>query len=240
MNALAWGSPPFAGRGGRGGSDHPERRDARVAHRVSARFSKRRAVRTLAGAVTPARARIKDPVRRGPCSSPIAGPLRLLSARTVARAETDLIAARHDDQERSGRLLLLGKGAVLAHGLAHPLAAELDEDRQPTMVSSSAGRPVGRRLRRGASCGRGPPGRQPQIESARRRSGPSLRCRTSPISRITTASVRAAVLERGPIDRSAAGRAKQDPHVCGYSVPLDVAGSPRRVPAIRLNHSIVS
>jgi hypothetical protein len=30
-------------------------------------------------------------------------------------------------QERRGRLLLLGKGAVLAHRLARPLAAETDE-----------------------------------------------------------------------------------------------------------------
>jgi hypothetical protein len=35
-----------------------------------------------------------------------------------------------DDQERSGRLLLLGKGAVLAHRLARPLAAESDETQQ--------------------------------------------------------------------------------------------------------------
>jgi hypothetical protein len=32
-----------------------------------------------------------------------------------------------DDQEHRGRLLLLGKGEVLAHGLARPLAAELDD-----------------------------------------------------------------------------------------------------------------
>ena len=32
-----------------------------------------------------------------------------------------------DDQERKGRLLLLGKGAVLAHRFARPLAAELDD-----------------------------------------------------------------------------------------------------------------
>ena len=35
-----------------------------------------------------------------------------------------------DDQERRGRLLLLGKGAVLAHRLARPLAAESDESEQ--------------------------------------------------------------------------------------------------------------
>ena len=35
-----------------------------------------------------------------------------------------------DDQERRGRRLLLGKGAVLAHRLAHPLAARSDEAEQ--------------------------------------------------------------------------------------------------------------
>ena len=35
-----------------------------------------------------------------------------------------------DDQERRGRLLLLGKGAVQAHRLASALAAELDEKEQ--------------------------------------------------------------------------------------------------------------
>jgi hypothetical protein len=34
-----------------------------------------------------------------------------------------------DDQERRGRLLLFGEAAVLAHRLALPLAAELDEFR---------------------------------------------------------------------------------------------------------------
>jgi hypothetical protein len=38
--------------------------------------------------------------------------------------------ARDDDQERREKLLLLGKGAVLAHRLAHPLAAESDDDQQ--------------------------------------------------------------------------------------------------------------
>jgi hypothetical protein len=32
-----------------------------------------------------------------------------------------------DDQERRVRLLLLGKGAVLAHRFERPLAAELDD-----------------------------------------------------------------------------------------------------------------
>jgi hypothetical protein len=41
--------------------------------------------------------------------------------------ETD---ALDDDQERKWGLLLLGKGAVLAHRLAHPLAAEMDDDQQ--------------------------------------------------------------------------------------------------------------
>jgi hypothetical protein len=38
--------------------------------------------------------------------------------------------ASDEDQARSGRLLLLGKGAVLAHRLARPLAAESDEHQQ--------------------------------------------------------------------------------------------------------------
>jgi hypothetical protein len=36
-----------------------------------------------------------------------------------------------DDEERSGRLLLLGKRAVLAHRLALSLAAESDDEEQP-------------------------------------------------------------------------------------------------------------
>ena len=38
--------------------------------------------------------------------------------------------ARDDEEERRGRLLLIGKGAVLAHRLARPLAAESDETEQ--------------------------------------------------------------------------------------------------------------
>src|SRR4051795_11242522 len=44
-------------------------------------------------------------------------------------------------------------------------------------------------------------GRQPQSESARRRSGPSLWRRTSPTRRITTASLKAA-LTPGPRERA--------------------------------------
>jgi hypothetical protein len=54
---------------------------------------------------------------------------RALSGRTKAGVwfgAHDTLAA-DDDQERSGRLLLLGKGAVLAHRSAYPLAAESDE-----------------------------------------------------------------------------------------------------------------
>jgi hypothetical protein len=41
------------------------------------------------------------------------------------------MAAESDDkEERRGRLLLLGKGAVLALRFDRPLAAESDEDRQ--------------------------------------------------------------------------------------------------------------
>ena len=42
-----------------------------------------------------------------------------------------------------------------------------------------------------------PAGRQPQRESARRRSGPSSQCRTSPTPRITTASLKGMVVPRG-------------------------------------------
>jgi hypothetical protein len=53
--------------------------------------------------------------------------------------------------------------------------------------------------------------------------------------------LRAAVLDRSPIDRSAAGRAKQErhPHVCGYSVPMDLAALAKARHRYRLNHSIV-
>ena len=42
-----------------------------------------------------------------------------------------------DDQERRGRRLLLGKGAVLGHRLAHPLAAESDDEEQPARHGSA-------------------------------------------------------------------------------------------------------
>ena len=45
-------------------------------------------------------------------------------------AEAHREPALHDDQKRTGRLLLLGKGAVPAHRLARPLAAESDDDEQ--------------------------------------------------------------------------------------------------------------
>ena len=35
-----------------------------------------------------------------------------------------------DEEERRARLLLLGKGAVLAHRIERPLAAEMDDDQQ--------------------------------------------------------------------------------------------------------------
>jgi hypothetical protein len=38
--------------------------------------------------------------------------------------------AQDDDQERGGRRLLLGEGAVLAHRLARRLAAEMHDDQQ--------------------------------------------------------------------------------------------------------------
>ena len=40
------------------------------------------------------------------------------------------VLALDDDQERRGRLLPPGKGAVLAHRLAPRLAAESDDDQQ--------------------------------------------------------------------------------------------------------------
>jgi hypothetical protein len=45
--------------------------------------------------------------------------------------------ASDDDQERRGRRLLLGKGAVLGHRLAHPLAAESDDEEQPARHESA-------------------------------------------------------------------------------------------------------
>jgi hypothetical protein len=45
---------------------------------------------------------------------------------SVSGGERETPAA-DDDQERRGRLLLLGKGADLAHLLARPFAAESDE-----------------------------------------------------------------------------------------------------------------
>src|SRR4051794_14202935 len=47
----------------------------------------------------------------------------------LARPQLTPAAELDDDQERRGRLLLLGEAAVLAHRLALPLAAELDEYR---------------------------------------------------------------------------------------------------------------
>src|SRR5829696_4355031 len=41
-----------------------------------------------------------------------------------------LTAPWDDDQERNGKRLLLGKGAVLAHRLAHALGAESNDKRQ--------------------------------------------------------------------------------------------------------------
>jgi choline kinase len=52
--------------------------------------------------------------------------------------------APDDDQERRGRRLLLGKGAVLAHRFANPLAAESDESRQRRGSSKATRRPLSR------------------------------------------------------------------------------------------------
>jgi len=43
------------------------------------------------------------------------------------RVAADICDSLDDDQEYRGRLVLLGKGALLAHRLARPLAAESDE-----------------------------------------------------------------------------------------------------------------
>ena len=53
----------------------------------------------------------------------------------------------NDDRERRGRVLLLGKGAVLAHRLARPLAAESDDKQQLSGTGSPGRAPL--RLQRG-------------------------------------------------------------------------------------------
>ena len=45
-----------------------------------------------------------------------------------------------DHRERRGRVLLLGKGAVLTQRVAGPLAAELDEERECLLQVQLAGR----------------------------------------------------------------------------------------------------
>ena len=57
-----------------------------------------------------------------------------------------------DDRERRGRVLLLGKGAVLAHRLARPLAAESDETEQ-WGSGTADGEPRYRNARGGAAGG---------------------------------------------------------------------------------------
>jgi hypothetical protein len=42
-----------------------------------------------------------------------------------------------DHRERRGRVLLLGKGAVLTQRVAGPLAAELDDEEQPARHGSA-------------------------------------------------------------------------------------------------------
>jgi hypothetical protein len=51
-------------------------------------------------------------------------PLRADQAGLTTRSPKD------DDREHGGRLLLLGKAALLAHCLARPLTAESDDDQQ--------------------------------------------------------------------------------------------------------------
>jgi hypothetical protein len=57
----------------------------------------------------------------------MAGASRVDAVVSVERVRTP---APDDDQERRVRLLLLGKGAVLAHRFERLLAAELDEERK--------------------------------------------------------------------------------------------------------------
>jgi hypothetical protein len=59
-------------------------------------------------------------------TNPLKRPCCSFSPRASASAVAQLLA-EDDDQKRNGRRLLLGKGAIVAHRLAHPLAAELDE-----------------------------------------------------------------------------------------------------------------
>jgi hypothetical protein len=50
--------------------------------------------------------------------------------RSERHVRADRASPLDDDQERRGRRLLLGKGAVLGHYLERPLAAESDEKRK--------------------------------------------------------------------------------------------------------------
>jgi hypothetical protein len=61
---------------------------------------------------------------RGAKSAAFVPPLRVQPDFTYLRDSLD------DNQERRARLLLLAKGAALAHRLARPLAAESDDDQQ--------------------------------------------------------------------------------------------------------------
>jgi hypothetical protein len=51
-------------------------------------------------------------------------------ARAQATIVEDLVPARDEEQERTVGLLLLGKGAVVAHVFGRPLAVEMDDDQQ--------------------------------------------------------------------------------------------------------------
>jgi hypothetical protein len=72
--------------------------------------------------------------------------------RTQASPAAPRAVAADDDQERSGRLLLLGKGAVLADRLARPLAAESDDEEEPA---------------RHGKCGRGGTSQSVELDSER-------------------------------------------------------------------------
>ena len=100
---------------------NPIPRRQSVARKRWSRRGLRRARDRTARSPAPAHARA-----RARACVPRGWPARCRS-RFFALGETP---AWDDDQERKGRRLLLGKGAVLAHPLAHQLAAESDDDQQ--------------------------------------------------------------------------------------------------------------
>jgi hypothetical protein len=100
---------------------------------------------TISASLTPTRAYVKIDTKTSCLAEGGRRPqVRRLPWTTLGRGDRASIDARYhesdgrrgssgralasdNDQERRGRLLLLGKGAVLAHLLARPFAAEWDE-----------------------------------------------------------------------------------------------------------------